>query len=93
MKEMHKKDWSHVVVFDEETGEWFLDAVCGSVGIYSVGVRLLPSEIEAFQQNPDALDGLASKIAYDPSQFADRAVTLYFQENGQWSRSPTKRSG
>jgi hypothetical protein len=71
---LYEKPWSHDVVLDEDTGTYFIDAVCGDSAIYTLRVRLTPEEVKKFLADPTSLESLASQIAYSPSAFADRTV-------------------
>lgn len=75
VKRIFEKPWLYDVVVDERTGAYFLDVVCGGVGMYVVRIRLTPEEIEDFKRNETSLDGLARQVSYDPDRFAERLVT------------------
>lgn len=59
MKILHQVDYSYSVELDEGTGVHFIDIYCGGIASYSVRFELTAEEVEAFRDDPSALDGLA----------------------------------
>lgn len=78
------------MLWDEESGEWFIWVLCGGMAIYNVSVRLTSEEVERFQNDPTSLDYLAYNIRYREDDFKDRRIELRFRD-GIWSRATKLR--
>ena len=74
MKTLYVEPWAYEVLLDEVTGEYFIDVLCGTVGMYNVRLKLTDEEVEAFGVDSTALEYLADRVRYSPQAFADRSV-------------------
>jgi hypothetical protein len=71
MKELYDNEkWMFTVLLDEETGNHFLEVMCGGVGLYPVRVKLSDEQIQDFRNDPESLFGLASRILQTPSEYS-----------------------
>jgi len=67
--------WS--VFFDDRQGKHFIEVECGGSGLYAVQIPLTLDEIQMFEKDKNALDNLASKIAYSPETYKKDRGVLY----------------
>lgn len=71
MKEIYKKNW--VYSFYENNGKYFVDVLCGTVGMYNLLVQLNDIEIESYvKYGITYIDSLVKKIQENPSAFSYR---------------------
>ena len=59
---------------NEKSDEYFLEAVCGTVAIFLLRIKLNEKEIAEFHENPESIRVLADLIVYSPSSYAHRRV-------------------
>lgn len=74
---LHKiaeENWFYIFEHDDETDEYFLDVVCGTVGIYTIRIKLTEQEIGAYKADASSIKDLASSITSSPTAFLDRRV-------------------
>jgi len=75
MRKILEKSWTYTLYQDEE--DYFLEAVCGSVGIFELAIRLNDEEKKLFSEQGEAfISSLAQKISDSPQAFQDRKVDL-----------------
>ena len=79
MKTIFKKNWAYVFYQKEE--DFFLEAVCGSVAIFELTIKLNPEEKSAFlAQGEEYISCLAQAISNSPQNFQNRKVDLTTRE-------------
>lgn len=74
LERIFEKTWDYIVFRDSDTGEYFLNVLCGTIAMYDFTIRLDESEIASFEKNREALEPLARKISYSQREFLDRQV-------------------
>jgi len=60
--------------FDDETGEYFLEVVCGTVAIFSIRIKLEDPELEKYKADPESIRALAYDVMDHPFQYVERAI-------------------
>ncbi len=74
MKVLQEENWFYILEHDEKTDEYFLEAVCGTVGIFTITIKLTAEEIAAFHKNSESVRMLAQSIVHAPRDFLHRRV-------------------
>ncbi|MBK7393373.1 MAG: hypothetical protein IPI64_08745 [Chloracidobacterium sp.] len=69
-----EENWFYILEHDDETGECFLDVVCGTVGVYTIKIKLNDHEVEAYKTDAASIKDLANSITNSPTAFLDRRV-------------------
>lgn len=73
MKILDLENWSWV--FFEEEGEKYLEIVCGTVGLYTVIIKLNDTEIEEYlSKGISFIKGLTANIQSKPDSYKTRFV-------------------
>lgn len=75
MNIIEQENWAYTLFHDEARGNFYLEAVCGTVGIYTLTIKLTAEEIAAMTADPKFIKYLAQRITYSPTQFMERRVT------------------
>ena len=74
MNIIEQENWAYTLFHDEAGGNYYLEAVCGTVGIYTLTIKLTAEEIAAMTADPKYVKDLAQRITYSPTQFMERRV-------------------
>ena len=74
MKIIEEEDWSYTLFEDEIAGNYFLEAVCGTIGVFNLTICLTADEIDSMASDPSFVKALAAKITYSPSKYLERRV-------------------
>ena len=74
MNIIEQENWAYTLFHDEARGNYYLEAVCGTVGIYTLTVKLTAEEIAAMTAVPEFIKDLAQRITYSPTQYMERRV-------------------
>ena len=74
MKLLQEESYFYSLERDEETGEYFLEVVCGTVAIFTIRIKLTKKEIAEFNKNPESVRVLANRIVYSPRSYLHRRV-------------------
>ena len=56
------------VFLEEETGKYFIEVVCGGVGMYEVTVPMLENEIQDFKFDPDRIKYVVREVTFSPEK-------------------------
>ncbi len=77
LEEVHKSPWNYILYRGGE--RYFIEVVCGSVGLYARSVELSAEEIEAYRiEGTRSIDALATRILNTPhsapSEYWERLV-------------------
>jgi len=70
MKEIIKK--SSYSLYRDRYGEFWIEVVCGTIGLYEIKVKLTEQEKSRFNSDPTFLEDLAYMISKNPDQYKDR---------------------
>jgi len=73
MRILQEENWFYTAWVDEKD-EYFLEAVCGTVAIFTITVKLTAEEIAAYHKNHESLRMLAQSIVDRPDDFLHRRV-------------------
>jgi|JI9StandDraft_2_1071091.scaffolds.fasta_scaffold68060_2 hypothetical protein len=80
MKILGLKNWSWIFFEDED--EKYLEVVCGTVGLYTVIIKLNETEIEQyFSKGILFIEGLTKSIQSKPDSFKDRFLKFENENN------------
>ncbi|MBK9216088.1 MAG: hypothetical protein IPM59_10900 [Chloracidobacterium sp.] len=71
---LEEDNWFYSLERDTETGELFLEAVCGTVAIFTIRVKLDTAEIAAYEADASSIRALAYKIVDRPQDYIERAI-------------------
>ncbi|HRI03109.1 MAG TPA: hypothetical protein PLL77_05160 [Pyrinomonadaceae bacterium] len=74
LKKIAEENWFYILEHDDETDEYFLDVVCGTVGVYTIKIKLNDPEVEAYNADAASIKDLANSITNSPNGFLDRRV-------------------
>lgn len=74
MQVLQEEHYFYILEYDEITGDYFLEALCGTVGVFTVKIKLTAKEIADYQANNESVRILAQKIVYSPESFLPRRV-------------------
>lgn len=66
--------WFYILEHDDETNEYFLDVVCGTVAIYTIKIKLNEEEVREYLADPSSVRILAYRISDYPNEYLDRRV-------------------
>lgn len=75
MNIIEQEDWAYTLFHDEARGNYYLETVCGTVGIYTLTIKLTAEETASMTADPEFVKDLARRITYSPTQFMERRVT------------------
>lgn len=56
------------VFLEEATGKYFIEVVCGGVGMYEVTVPMLESEIADFKFDRERIKYVVREVTYNPEK-------------------------
>ena len=56
------------VLIEEETGKYFVELVCGGVGMYEVTVPMLESEVQDFKVDPERIKHVVREVTFSPEK-------------------------
>ncbi len=59
---------------DDETDEYFLDVVCGTVAIFTIRIKLHYAELARYKADPTSIKTLAYDILDHPHSYNERAI-------------------
>lgn len=74
MNIVEQEDWAYTLFHDGLEGGYFLETVCGTIGVYCLTIRLSADEVEAMKADPSFIKDLARKITYSPTKYMSRRV-------------------
>lgn len=74
MRVLYENPYFYTVSTDDETGEYFLEVVCGTTAVFLFRIKLRKNEIEKFLANETALEPLALQIMDAPDSFLRRKI-------------------
>lgn len=74
IKVLAEEYYFYTFEYDDETDEYFLDVVCGTVAIFTLKIKLSDAEIAAYKDDPRAINWLANKVLGNPHEFNARAI-------------------
>ena len=74
MRILQDEHYFYTLYLDENTGEYFLEVVCGTVAIFTIRIKLDKEEIKSIRENPDNVRVLAYQISDAPNNFLHRRV-------------------
>ncbi len=75
MLEILEEDtWFYSLERESETGEYFLEVVCGTVAIFTIRIRMSPAEVAAYEADPSTVRALAYEILDHPHEYNNRAI-------------------
>ena len=66
--------WFYILEHDDETNEYFLDVVCGTVAVYTIKIKLNESEVGEYLAEPSSIRILAYRISDYPKEYLNRRV-------------------
>jgi hypothetical protein len=66
-------------VFEDESGQRYLVALCGGIAWTRVGIVMNEAEDAEFRQRPAFAEELARKLCYDFDPYRDRAIPEHLQ--------------
>lgn len=73
MKQVIKKPWDYSLF--ESDGNYLLEVLCGSVGMYKLKIWLNASEKESYlKEGNEYIDKLSKSIQRSPNSYKDRIV-------------------
>jgi len=73
METIFEKQWSYK--FGKEDEDYFLEVVCGSVGIYEIKIQLNDEEIDNYKEKgKEYIENLVSDIQHDNTLWLSRVV-------------------
>lgn len=73
MQILQEENWLYTAWIDDNE-EYFLEAVCGTVAIFTMMIKLTAEEIATFRKNPESLRILAQSVIDAPDDFLHRRV-------------------
>jgi hypothetical protein len=76
MRVIEQEHYFYIAWHDEDTDEYFLEALCGTVGQFTIQIQLTPEEIAEFHKNPESMRVLAQSITNSPDSFLYRRIHL-----------------
>ena len=56
---LEEDTWFYSFERETETGEYFLDVVCGTVAIFTIRIRMNTAEVAAYKTDPTSVRALA----------------------------------
>lgn len=62
------------VMKDETDNSYYIQVLCGGVGMYKINVKLSNDEVKEFKENNQSLNDLAREIAMSPDKFKNRQI-------------------
>jgi hypothetical protein len=74
MKIIEQEEWSYTLFQDGSDGQYYLETVCGTIGVFSLTIRLDPDEVAEMKADPAFVKHLAQKITYSPRRYLERRV-------------------
>lgn len=74
LKTIAEETWFYILEHDDETDEYFLDVVCGTVAIYTIKFKLNDDELKAYLADPSSIRTLAYRVCDYPKEYLDRRV-------------------
>jgi hypothetical protein len=74
LNKVAEENWFYILEHDDETDEYFLDVVCGTVAVFTIKIKLTEQEIEAYRADAESIKYLAYSISDRPSEFLERRV-------------------
>jgi len=70
MKELIRKQ--NYSFYEDSQGSYWIEVVCGTIGLYEVKIKLLPEEVQKYKTDIRFLDDLAYKISRSPASYEKR---------------------
>jgi len=74
LKTITEETWFYISEHGDETDEYFLDVVCGTVAIYTIKIKLNEEEVKEYLGDPSSIQVLAYRISDYPKEYLDRRV-------------------
>ena len=74
MNIIEQENWAYTLFHDEAGGDYYLETVCGTIGIFTLTIRLTADEVASMEADPNFVKDLAQRITYSPTQFMERRV-------------------
>lgn len=74
MKTLYEESYFFTVSRNEETGEHFLEVLCGTSAVYTIRIKMTEEEIAKFRHNRASARTLADNISYSPNKFLNRRI-------------------
>jgi hypothetical protein len=74
LKTIAEESWFYILEHDDESNEYVLDVVCGTVAIYTIKIKLNDEEIRGYLTDPSSIRVLAYRISDYPDEYLERRV-------------------
>jgi len=74
LRKIAEENWFYILEHDDETNEYLLDVVCGTVAIYTIKIKLNEDELKEYLADPSSIQVLAYRITDYPNEYLDRRV-------------------
>jgi len=74
LNKVAEENWFYILEHDDETDDYFLDVVCGTVAVFTIKIMLTEREVEAYKADATSIQTLAYSISDRPSEFLERRV-------------------
>ncbi len=74
LKKIEEETWFYILDHDDETDEYFLDVVCGTVAIFTIKIKLTDEEVAEYKRDPTSIRVLAYSVIDHPKDFLERRV-------------------
>ena len=76
-KILHEKDWTYKLVKEQNSEKYFLEVVCGGVGMFELIIQLTPDEVAKFLEGGEAyISSLALEISQNHTAYMNRKVEI-----------------
>ena len=74
MEILEQENYLYTLSKNSETDECCLEVECGRAAVFTVRIKLNPSEISAYKENPKFIKDLAGQIVSSPNDFQHRHI-------------------
>ena len=74
-----EKEWSYRLLKSKSSEQYFLEVLCGGIGMYEVIIELDTEEIDRLKDEGERfIEDLAYKIGKNNSKYSERSVKITF---------------
>ena len=74
MEILYEEPYFFTLSRNKETGEYFLEVLCGTSAVYTFRIKLTGEDIAKFRRNRGTARDLAYKISDSPNSFLHRRI-------------------